>query len=606
MGGLTTSSTKPEGVTPLDVIFSCHICSATCAEVYAGHHETVQGFTDGINPKERLVTKLFLTQCCHVVCSKHLENGAPPFHKSGTRPSAPCPICIKEKGDAQNRDLYSIRGFQKGEYDDVLSPDWFIAPPRMLDANGAEMEALRFQYASLLRYSMQNATDRTVVEAELKDTKKKCTIMHDKVAFLQQENERLRVAEAELQRRKEQDSVIKENLRRVGELAECVLIHVPVSRRDNLQMRQQLEKLRCQPPAEPQAYDQDPYRFYEEECLPMDYSDESMASPNQALSSRTVGRSTHTDYSGENLAAPSSQTRPLKRQRVDSPLPERNIHALPPRSRDMMPPPQKPFSRMKSMKRFFPTIRKKLSRDPYLSAMNSEIIPDDDVQTHKNGYWESSVQPENYSNSNSYERDRGVRGGTPYMTGALPIGYPPRSNNSPSHQQHPQADQAEFSFRMPSPVKAADGRPRSRPTEPSYIQLMDGLSYDSGLQLGLRDPRRHASQNDQQPRLNNSTHSGRHSPTRCRESDRSKRWGFGHAFLHQSPNGATSASYRHPDPLRSNPTVHGIPQSHARPSAIATTPAPHRLTQPPRGESVITSFRRLSLSKTDGSPARLA
>ena len=75
MGRLLRSPGEVEAVTPLDIIFSCHVCSATFSEIYDGHHETVQGLSDGVNPKDRIVTKLFLTQCCHVICSKHLENG---------------------------------------------------------------------------------------------------------------------------------------------------------------------------------------------------------------------------------------------------------------------------------------------------------------------------------------------------------------------------------------------------------------------------------------------------------------------------------------------------------------------------------------------------
>jgi hypothetical protein len=68
---------------------------------------------------------------------------APPFHPEKRRPSAPCPVCIQEKGENQPRDLFSIRGFRKGEYDEALADYWFITPPVKLDAAGGEMEALR-------------------------------------------------------------------------------------------------------------------------------------------------------------------------------------------------------------------------------------------------------------------------------------------------------------------------------------------------------------------------------------------------------------------------------------------------------------------------------
>jgi hypothetical protein len=52
-------------------------------------------------------------------------------------------VCVKEKGDNQPRDLYSIRGFQQHEHDPKIPAAWFNAPPIKLDGSGREMEALR-------------------------------------------------------------------------------------------------------------------------------------------------------------------------------------------------------------------------------------------------------------------------------------------------------------------------------------------------------------------------------------------------------------------------------------------------------------------------------
>jgi hypothetical protein len=59
----------------LNFIYACSICGATFADTYEGHNETVQGFSDGINLKDRLVTKLYLSGCCHVFCGEHIEGG---------------------------------------------------------------------------------------------------------------------------------------------------------------------------------------------------------------------------------------------------------------------------------------------------------------------------------------------------------------------------------------------------------------------------------------------------------------------------------------------------------------------------------------------------
>jgi hypothetical protein len=150
-----------EAAAPLNFIYACSVCSYTLADVYEGHVETVKGLSDGINPKERLVTHLYLASCCHVFCGSHLDGGgecgvgspfvsantdldeAPPFHPEGKRPMAACPTCLKEKGDSEPRDLYSIRGFGKDEHDPSIPQAWFVAPPPGFDSRDKETEALR-------------------------------------------------------------------------------------------------------------------------------------------------------------------------------------------------------------------------------------------------------------------------------------------------------------------------------------------------------------------------------------------------------------------------------------------------------------------------------
>jgi hypothetical protein len=63
------------GAAPLNFIYACSVCCASFADVYEGHKDTVRGLSDGINPKDRLVTRLYLASCCHVFCSNHLEGG---------------------------------------------------------------------------------------------------------------------------------------------------------------------------------------------------------------------------------------------------------------------------------------------------------------------------------------------------------------------------------------------------------------------------------------------------------------------------------------------------------------------------------------------------
>lgn len=59
-------------------------------------------------------------------------------------------MCIREKKDDTSKDLYSIRGFRKDEYDPMIPAAWFNAPPITLDGNGGELEAFRVSAAFAL------------------------------------------------------------------------------------------------------------------------------------------------------------------------------------------------------------------------------------------------------------------------------------------------------------------------------------------------------------------------------------------------------------------------------------------------------------------------
>ncbi|KAI4616766.1 hypothetical protein J4E83_006346 [Alternaria metachromatica] len=186
MSAVSEKGPTEPGADPLNFIYACSVCCASFADVYEGHNETVRGLSDGINPKERLVTRLFLA--------------------TGQRPNAPCPVCIKEKGDSEPRDLFSIRGFKKDEYDPNIPLAWFTAPPIRLDGSGKEMEALRFQYIALIRYCQNTYATRkplqealTNMEKELASVQDLASKEHAKVITLQQENERLRLQKDQFQ-----------------------------------------------------------------------------------------------------------------------------------------------------------------------------------------------------------------------------------------------------------------------------------------------------------------------------------------------------------------------------------------------------------------------
>lgn len=64
-----------DDITPLDCIFSCSVCGDVFSDVYQ-QRESVHGLSDGINTKERIVTRLYIASCCHVICIKHIGGGS--------------------------------------------------------------------------------------------------------------------------------------------------------------------------------------------------------------------------------------------------------------------------------------------------------------------------------------------------------------------------------------------------------------------------------------------------------------------------------------------------------------------------------------------------
>jgi hypothetical protein len=58
---------------PYEIIFSCAICQTTITQLYR-RPRTDHGFSSG-GDQERVVTRLWLTECGHLTCSDHLEGG---------------------------------------------------------------------------------------------------------------------------------------------------------------------------------------------------------------------------------------------------------------------------------------------------------------------------------------------------------------------------------------------------------------------------------------------------------------------------------------------------------------------------------------------------
>jgi hypothetical protein len=70
----TSDSSSTQSLTLPELIFSCGICQATVSEVYATP-ESNKGFHGGSGDDDGIVTRLWIAECSHVSCGKHLAGG---------------------------------------------------------------------------------------------------------------------------------------------------------------------------------------------------------------------------------------------------------------------------------------------------------------------------------------------------------------------------------------------------------------------------------------------------------------------------------------------------------------------------------------------------
>ncbi|KAI1589569.1 BRLZ domain containing protein [Pyrenophora tritici-repentis] len=597
------------GAAPLNFIYACSVCFASFADVYEGHHETVQGLSDGINPKNRLVTRIFLASCCHVFCSSHLEGGGPPFHPARQQPKAPCPICIKEKGDSTERDLYSIRGFHKDEYDPHIPPSWFTAPPIRLDGSGKEMEALRFQYIALIRYCQNTHAARkplqdalTAVETKLASMQDLASGEHAKVLSLQQENERLRA-------QNKQSEAMKAELQRLRDLEQemerfrCLHVNprdletfienktairhylklVPKLLDQNEQMQKRLAKLGFAMALEPisKFTGIDPHALDSDEDYPGEGNDDSAALLRKTASSHTVGRSVHMSGRPGTASSHTFFHRPLKRQRLDSPLPNK-MQIDHPASREAMPPPLKPLSRMNSVRKMFPSLRKKFSNGRAAPVMENISESTSDIRMYADEH-----SQDNTFNQQQQSRDN-RRSETPYMSGGLPIQQPSRGSERRGSQLLSSVgihdNRSDFTFRASSPIKMDrqnNNRGSQLPTEPSYIRLMDGLSSDNGVELGLKDPREDMAVEYQQDGGSRQVMRNGWDEQDLQEAGYQRRWDLGHPFMHQLPHEPSTSADIHQQHAGQHQTNRHTNRTYNQ-SLGPATPAPRRQQSPGR------------------------
>ncbi|KAH7371507.1 hypothetical protein BKA66DRAFT_572747 [Pyrenochaeta sp. MPI-SDFR-AT-0127] len=612
-----------QDVAPLNFIYACCICCASFADVYEGCNETVCGLSDGINTKERLVSKMFLANCCHVFCAEHLEGGG---EFRDTRPRASCPVCIKEKNDTELRDLYSIRGFSKDEYDPQIPPNWFTAPPIKLDGNGKEMEALRFQYIALIRYCQNTYATRKPLQTALAEARKELSGMqdralaeHSRFLILEQENDQLRCKQDEFNAMKAEVKHLQEfkqeaeqyrNLNVNPRDLETFITHkaeirhylklVPMLLEQNEKMKARLASLGFAMALEPvpnfKGLDAD---AFDEEFVQGDYEGESGALSRKTASSQTAGRSIHT--SARAAARPSSPhpQRPSKRQRLNSPL-LIDTHASRLTSQNTMPPPPKPVSRKRSVRDIFPTLRKKLHYN------RSTPTPERDVQVYESRTWQTGED-------DRFSTRKGFQSYSSYVPDMHSIEQPMQSEEQRDNQRLSSidiSDRPNISFRSSSPIKLNEQsnghQPVQLPTEPSYIRLLDGLSQDQGIELGLKDPRDGRTRGSYHDNVNRqvvNVHQGLYQRRELKSLD-----GGNPGYLFPfKPHNQSLSTDGNLNPYRSN-QANGYINRAYQPNIGPFTPAPRQYQ--PSGhqiENVFKSFRRLSVTNIqgDGTTSRL-
>ncbi len=70
-----SSEQDAEEALPLElIVFSCGVCQAVLPEVYATK-ENNKGFHSDSGGENGVVSKLWIAECSHIMCGKHLPGG---------------------------------------------------------------------------------------------------------------------------------------------------------------------------------------------------------------------------------------------------------------------------------------------------------------------------------------------------------------------------------------------------------------------------------------------------------------------------------------------------------------------------------------------------
>ncbi|CAD0108782.1 unnamed protein product [Aureobasidium uvarum] len=191
---MAAESDATEPLQPLDLIFSCNICHDSIHDIRSPVHDGQE--LEGIR---RPVAKLWMTECAHLICAKHLERG-------GT-------------------------GFAKGQYDSEIPHHFFQCPPVALDNKDGGMDALRFQFLGLVTYGIATATkfrSLQTAHSHLKDQTDKLKLektkaeteirtLTERITLAEEAERRYKAREPEIRHYLEQFTLVKQELDRRNE-----------------------------------------------------------------------------------------------------------------------------------------------------------------------------------------------------------------------------------------------------------------------------------------------------------------------------------------------------------------------------------------------------
>jgi hypothetical protein len=339
----------------------------------------------------------------------------------------------------------------------------------------------------------------------------------------------------------------------------------------------------------------DPSAFDSDEALSEDDNGDSAGVLRKTTSSHTIGRYARTPSRiGTKPPSPYIQ-RPVKRQRLDSPLP-RDIEIDRFSGQPPLPPPIKPMTRMQSVRKMFPSLRKKFSSD-----RSSPLVEESpgEIHMYDNASWQKAK-------TTRQQAHNGVHSEPPYMSGALPKEQPfqnselrsPRLLDSIGRPKY----QSGFTFQAPSPVRMDTRRNKHHfvrlPIEPSYIRLMDGLSCESEVELKLKDPRDNLGSSYEGDGRNRQAGHMYEKQAAQQSASRQDYWSLRNPPMHQYPYESSTSVGIYQRPPRSGQTNLSPNRTYNRPNLGRATPSPRKYqhTNNPI-ENVVSPFFRNSHSR---------